>query len=204
MTKEYDSGHRAIVIDVDLQKNHLLANLVPHKQFKLFKKNQVAHISCNSNLHQSHRNLRNKEAEEALEKLYFNIRSTIAKTVPTTKPTNSISKYVKRQIDSLHTQKSRLLTRLDHLKRNSNHNVWQTRQLMSFIQAEIDLTKSKIKSELAKAFGQYRSNKIKNMNHKIKLFPKNSSVSRTHYTSSWTTRPRQLSRKNTQLHASLT
>lgn len=117
----YDSDHRAILIEIKLDEPLPLILLTNPKLYKAtdctkYQKTITKNIK---ELIPHTRNLSIPEIDTHITTLNDIILDALNSTVPTRKPTDNMSRYLNKKIIQLHKQKSSLLTKLHKLLRNN-------------------------------------------------------------------------------------
>ena len=113
-TTDYDSDHRAIKINLQLNTddnfNYLLNDIKQNKMYKKTKWCKFRNTLNKINREEipMDRNLSNNEIEEHLKRMDEYIIKAIEETVPTSKPSNSMLRYVNKK--NLKTIQNKILT----------------------------------------------------------------------------------------------
>ncbi|XP_044578967.1 uncharacterized protein LOC123261439 [Cotesia glomerata] len=170
----YDSDHRGILIDLNLQKLEINSQSVESHTSSLYKKTKwkkfTKHINDNYSIEIPHdRNLNIAEIDEYIEQLNEAIITSIEKIVPknTAQPKNNY--YITNRLVKLHKQKSQLLTLLHKEKKSNTAN----HHLIKNIKIKIEAIRSKIQLEIKANIENHWEKICKKVNHRdhTKFFP---------------------------------
>lgn len=185
-TLTHTSDHKAIQIEINLDSinfDPILHNKPTlTKNFKKTNWNKFKkHLTKNSITIPANINLTNNQIDNYIADLEKAITNAIEETVPTYKPTDSVTKYVNKKIVRRYNKKHKLISNLNYIKKKFNPKHLDIKDTINSLKEQIITTSNDLKKEFSIACNAFWANKAKLINYKNteSFFPQLNSMYRS-------------------------